>query len=308
MVRVLLASGWIATLAGCELLFSLQRVEVPVDAAEADDVDAFVGPDADTKGWPTDGGLSPRDCTGLVGDEDVDGKADGCDNCPLDFNSSQADTDRDGIGDVCDLHPGHAVERLAYFSGFNGAVATEGTSHSNNALWITESGLLRQSAPVLQRTLFVLAAGPWRQPVVELKIASASRADGTNDVHLAGSYLIQDGAMLRAEPRPDALSCSVRYVQPRQRLVRVRGGDDTLPLANEVFTGGASATVLCGSELLGERPRMATAGTDVSPSELSNWVTIDPDPTDTPRVNVGLWTYYAKAEFSGVAIYETIFP
>jgi hypothetical protein len=84
-------------LAGCNLLFSLDAVTPPPDAEEAINVDAFVGVDADTTGWPTDGGFVPRDCSGLVGDEDRDGKADSCDNCPLDFIACKGDLYREGF-------------------------------------------------------------------------------------------------------------------------------------------------------------------------------------------------------------------
>ncbi len=43
--------------------------------------------------------------TCVVQDLDGDTKADGADNCPLDSNVSQSDTDLDGIGDPCDLCP-----------------------------------------------------------------------------------------------------------------------------------------------------------------------------------------------------------
>ncbi len=39
-------------------------------------------------------------------DSDGDGFIDGCDNCPDDYNPSQADSDNDGSGDHCDLCPG----------------------------------------------------------------------------------------------------------------------------------------------------------------------------------------------------------
>lgn len=302
-------------LTGCHALFQLTEVAPPDDAAvqlDAEDdepiVDAFVGPDASTLGWPTDGGVAPRSCTGLVGDEDVDGKADGCDNCPLDFNSDQADDDKDGVGNICDLHPAYAVERLAYASGFNKPLAEEGTQIGTSGTYVVESGLLRQSsATTVGRTLFVIAGGPWRRPVIELKVANLA-LNGTNDDYYAGIYILQEPSPLGPDPRPDAIHCNLRYgVMPRYRVVRTRNNVETIKSAGD-FTVGASATLLCGAERVGERPTVAAAGNDVPPASLSNWRTIDADTSDVEMSRIGVWTYYARAEFSGIAIYETTYP
>ena len=50
-------------------------------------------------------------------DEDGDGIADDCDNCPADANADQADSDDDGVGDACDPHPGVA-DMIVAFDGF----------------------------------------------------------------------------------------------------------------------------------------------------------------------------------------------
>ncbi len=42
-----------------------------------------------------------NNCPGYVFDFDDDGVSDACDNCPIDFNPSQADADSNGVGDAC---------------------------------------------------------------------------------------------------------------------------------------------------------------------------------------------------------------
>ncbi|MBN2454177.1 thrombospondin type 3 repeat-containing protein [Candidatus Woesearchaeota archaeon] len=62
--------------------------------------------DADGDGILDENDNCPLDSNADQADTDSDG-ADGvgdvCDNCPLDSNADQADTDSDGIGDVCDI-------------------------------------------------------------------------------------------------------------------------------------------------------------------------------------------------------------
>lgn len=289
---------------GCDKLFGLP--EVGADADVDLTRDAFVGPDADMTGWPTDGGFAGRSCTGLSGDEDADAVLDGCDNCPLDFNSDQADRDRDGVGDVCDPHPGYAVEKLAYASGFNGALAQEGAKVGSHGVWVIQNGLLRNTDTSQPRTLFVIAGGPWRKPVVELKIGTVLA--NNNPFALTGVYLLQTNDPTTAEPRPDSLSCRGKFLDsPTFRIVRVRGNGDG-EAAGGPLTVGATTTLVCSAEHLGERPEVAAVGANVAPPALTNWFSIDPDPTDVAMSRVGIWTYYGRADFSGIAIYETTYP
>lgn len=51
-------------------------------------------------------------------DEDRDGRADSCDNCPGTSNPSQEDGDGDMVGDACDPHPTMAIDRRFAFINF----------------------------------------------------------------------------------------------------------------------------------------------------------------------------------------------
>jgi hypothetical protein len=190
---------------------------------------------------------------------------------------------------------------------FDKLLAEEGSKVGTYGTWVVENSLLRQTATTLPRTLFVLAAGPFRQPVVELKIAALNR-NGTSPDYYGGLYLLQNGTTLQPEPRPDSLSCSVHLGDKEvYRTVRLRDnvqGDQ----AGGVFTPGTSSTLLCATERPGDRPGIAAVGTDAAPGALTNWVTIAPDPGDTPMVRIGLWTYYAQADFAAIAVYESTLP
>lgn len=87
--------GLLAALSGCNLAFGLDSTKL-----------------RGTGCWdPAQG----------VHDEDGDGHADGCDNCPAVANADQADGDFDGVGDACDPHPDDPHDQLAFFDPFTGA-------------------------------------------------------------------------------------------------------------------------------------------------------------------------------------------
>ncbi len=307
---VRLAITLLSLLAGCDQLFGLDGIggafDVAEDAMDPGPGDGATEIDANTNGWPTNGGIGPKACT-VSDDEDGDGRVDDCDNCPLDDNVDQVDTDFDGIGDICDPHPGYAVEQLAYFSGFNGTLAAEGVKIGTSGTFVIESGLLRQTATTIGRTLFVITGGPWRRPRVELKIASL-QLNGTNPYFYSGIYILQQSAPTVPEPRPDSILCYVRHGdKPTMKVVRIRSNVEVVT-SNIAVTPMPTHSLQCDAAHLDQLPAVDGAPGDVAPSMFANRTTIEASTTDVERSRIGLWTYYARSDFAGIAVYETIYP
>jgi len=267
--------------AGCSRLAGIGGGFVPPDAEiESNDEDANpVSVDASTAGWPTQGNVSPKPCL-VAADEDGDGRADDCDNCPIDANLSQVDQDTDGIGDVCDPHPDYAIERLAYYSGFNGTLGSEGTKIGSAGTWVVQSGLLRMTSTSPSRALFMIAGGPWRHPTVEFKIAGHQyNTSSVYTTSYGGAYLLQG--------IPTA---------------------EIAPVASISYTQAATHSGMCSATNLGEVPATAGNGGNVPLSEMPNRITLLSDPSDDELVQVGLWTYVSRVDYSGVVVYEASYP
>ncbi len=101
--------GLLALLSGCNLVFQLQDTKLR--------------------------GTGCWDPSQTAHDEDGDGLADGCDNCPAVANVMQEDSDTDGVGDACDPHPNDAHDRLAFFDGFATQAAQWSAQTFGSAAW-----------------------------------------------------------------------------------------------------------------------------------------------------------------------------
>ena len=101
---------------GCNRL-TVHLAALPVNGGP---VDMAIPP-----GGPFDmAGVVPPDLAGCIGgtpDEDADGRANSCDLCPADSDSTPVDSDGDGLPDACDPDPAMKTNTLIYFDPFDAA-------------------------------------------------------------------------------------------------------------------------------------------------------------------------------------------
>jgi len=287
---------------GCGQLFGLRTVDEVDPDARVEVV--YDGPPAlDTSGWPMDGGVMPVPCVpDTLPEEDGDGFADACDNCPLDAND-QTDTDHDGIGDLCDPHPLYAIERMALFEGFNGDLSI-GTQLSGT--WQVTGGQLRQVGGTINRALFALT-GAWREPTVVVRYRNVIQ-NGTGVNFYAGVYMVAAG--VPENLTPDGNMCRVRYGGGSELfLIRFRDATN-VSMSTEPVTrvDDAVSMIFAAAKSYGEPPGCAGARDTLPPSQLSTHLLLAPNATDPEPASIVFWTFAAQADFDAIAVYETTYP
>jgi len=132
-------------------------------------------------------------------DEDGDGIADGCDNCPADANPDQQDDDRDGVGDACDPYRNDPHDRLAFFDPF---VAPDPAWRTVGApQWM--HGPDEVSVDATNAAGIYLLAIPYNDPTIEF--VTMGQIEVAGDVTTVGGWT--DIAPDTHATNPDGLIC-----------------------------------------------------------------------------------------------------
>ncbi len=145
------------------------------------------------------------DSSQAVRDEDGDGLADGCDNCPAVVNPDQTDDDLDGVGDACDPHLGDARDRLAFFDGFGAPVPDSRWTPGGTVQWSFDGSAAVQSDANAFGELF-LSGVMFTDATVEIVF---SLAPATPGVYTRIGALV--GSSEATPYTPPGVLCTINY-------------------------------------------------------------------------------------------------
>lgn len=267
-------TSWL--LAGCDQLWRLDPVSLPIDAA----------PDA------------PRpDGFRIVNhDEDADSLDDALDNCPAVENLDQADGDADGVGNVCDPHPTLPIDRIRYFDPlvhFGAWTVTAGT-------WITDGDNVTQMAPEGETLAVFALADTMVDPSIMVTITASTGYGG-------GPYLIQGDPSMDTGPEgsicyfnravsPDGLTLwddrrvAGSYIEYTASFEGTGYPVRILDQASTEMDGAATGPMRC----TGVRPERSV---------------VTANPSNTMPLGdgrVGLYTWYAVTTFGSVTVFDRV--
>ncbi len=105
-------------------------------------------------------------------DEDNDGVADRCDDCPTTSDAAQADSDGDGVGDACDPRPDQGGDVLIAFDAFDGVVLSSAWTGAGS--WSLSNDQLHHTATADAEILRRTDIAPTDHIVVELRFTVES--------------------------------------------------------------------------------------------------------------------------------------
>jgi hypothetical protein len=226
-------------------------------------------------------------------DEDGDGIDDAFDNCPADSNPGQEDADGDQVGDLCDPHPGLAIDRIRYFASLDTFdsppwdLINGGWSQANSS--VTESMLPGGGLAVLDFGAQLVDAS------VEIYIASnaadsmCSENGDCGIPNIAGAALVTDLAGMQGRECFITTMGQLEYSDIASGSVGATPISGTYPLRillqSSTDQGGPPA---CHGKYSG--------GTEVKAVLASDQA--------LPSARAGIFAAYAVATFTSVTVFD----
>jgi hypothetical protein len=264
--------------AGCDRVLGLER---PSDAARPVDVAGEAAIDA------------PPDVRLLGHDEDGDGLDDAIDNCPADANVDQLDQDQDGVGELCDPHRNLAIDRIAYFDGFQAGLGVK---------WIRVSGSWDHIADAVRQTQ--LATGN------QLAVFETSLTDPTIQVmvraFIDGTEAAAQGAYITTGPivagqLPEGMGCYEIVARSSISLFELPPGTETemsLPLGPWPTRISLQASTENNSNPQGR----VECSASYAAAQRTTVIAMNPAPILSGRV--ALYSFNGRSTFDSVTIYD----
>lgn len=165
----------------------------------------------------------------LTDDEDADGIADGCDNCPAYANADQADDDGDGVGNACDPHPSDARDHLKFFDGF---------THRDprwvmigTGVWTFDGGAAAQTASYTSGAL-ALSGVTFQNATAEVFFTNQQQPSGATTTTAITAYVAVPSEGLT----PDGVQCGTYWTTTHALFAKL--DQDNTTVGEALFPDG----------------------------------------------------------------------
>jgi hypothetical protein len=219
-------------------------------------------------------------------DEDGDGIADGCDNCPAVQNDDQASMDEDGVGDLCDPRPQDAGDRIAFFDPFESR--TESWQPYGDGVW-SVSGEARQTDTEQDGTFVLLQ--DFENATMQTSFTGQTPMAPGDTPSIVGVYVRIPAGQEVAKPIPGVLCHS--YRKSGGIILKVEGAPEATPSDFEPFEDGAEVHLQLSARgvCTGRRDELPSRTVEIALTKASG--------------EIGLYTHNSEARFRFVTVIES---